>query len=603
MADGLPPVPFVVEAWHPYTARTPNELSLRIGQVVTVSQVDQKGWFGSSMGVKTVWFPASHTKLFVAPSSKDSNTRDPSPTKLKSSPMPMKRSASANNVTASPPVPSVRRMNSSLSPSLTVNGTSPPGLKLKQSASASLIATLSRNYNLKDVNGQQQSGPTQSEPIIPEDLSIPSIVEVSPDKAFGMSLVTPRIDNPSPVVEEAPLTEDEIKAKAEKDLIQQKRIIQEIVETERDYIRDLNILLKNFKAPLIEKGLLPEDSIPQIFSNVEIIHGVNKSIVDALTDQINELRGGGEGKDDALSTPVLISLTNIDKLPVGNIFMRLAPFLKMYLQYCESHDNALTILSKHKKKKKELEMFDQEQSEKPECRGLYLKDYLIKPIQRLCKYPLLFQNLLDVTPKNAGDYEMIKTTVSKIDVIVRDINTMRDNNINFLTLYQYEEKLQDYSGTILSQTRKFVREGTIYISEVKRSKLHEAKRSDAIERVVLIFNDTIIICKKSFGIGSKTYQLLFRKEILAPELKVMDHFDKENPSLIIESHTDPKKSLVLYFSDVKEKNTWFKVFREVAGSAKKTFVEMEGTEEWELGALNAETVCVISLRYLTILDS
>lgn len=36
-------------------------------------------------------------------------------------------------------------------------------------------------------------------------------------------------------------------------------------------------------------------------------------------------------------------------------------------------------------------MFLQEASQNPECRGLDLQAWLIKPLQRLCKYPLLMR--------------------------------------------------------------------------------------------------------------------------------------------------------------------------------------------------------------------
>lgn len=63
----------------------------------------------------------------------------------------------------------------------------------------------------------------------------------------------------------------------------------------------------------------------------------------------------------------------------------------MYKVFCANQQNSLTtvetLIKKHPQFKKKLEVCHTD----ARCRGLFLQSFLIKPIQRVCKYPLLLR--------------------------------------------------------------------------------------------------------------------------------------------------------------------------------------------------------------------
>jgi hypothetical protein len=58
--------------------------------------------------------------------------------------------------------------------------------------------------------------------------------------------------------------------------------------------------------------------------------------------------------------------------------------------YCLAHTEALQVLSKLKKKTAFRESVDQIELDES-LRGLHLLDFVVKPVQRICKYPLLIR--------------------------------------------------------------------------------------------------------------------------------------------------------------------------------------------------------------------
>jgi hypothetical protein len=54
----------------------------------------------------------------------------------------------------------------------------------------------------------------------------------------------------------------------------------------------------------------------------------------------------------------------------------------------------------------------QKAQNKPQCRKLDLKSFLIKPVQRICQYPLLLQELLKHTPDAHQDRANVELYVT-----------------------------------------------------------------------------------------------------------------------------------------------------------------------------------------------
>ena len=53
---------------------------------------------------------------------------------------------------------------------------------------------------------------------------------------------------------------------------------------------------------------------------------------------------------------------------------------------------------------------------------LTLESYLIKPIQRICKYPLLLREVLKKTPETHPDFKDANDALEKIEAVITIVN-------------------------------------------------------------------------------------------------------------------------------------------------------------------------------------
>ncbi|XP_043483024.1 uncharacterized protein LOC122511683 isoform X2 [Leptopilina heterotoma] len=166
---------------------------------------------------------------------------------------------------------------------------------------------------------------------------------------------------------------------------ERKEIITEIVETEQKYGRDLQIILEEFHRPMLSAGLLTPEQLTAIFLNVEELLEHNLVLAEKLKDAVEFAQ---ESEDEDLIT-----------VDVGKIFLESERMLHAFENYCTRQGSASLLLQSLEKEKELLRIFLKvSQMENTVLRRMNLNSFLMVPVQRVTKYPLLIARLLKATP-------------------------------------------------------------------------------------------------------------------------------------------------------------------------------------------------------------
>ncbi|KAM4033739.1 dynamin-binding protein isoform 2-T3 [Anomaloglossus baeobatrachus] len=179
------------------------------------------------------------------------------------------------------------------------------------------------------------------------------------------------------------------------------KVIEELLQTERDYLRDLETLVEHIMFPLQATQMTNVD-FDVLFGNIHSVIGVTKMFLGALE--------------------------NCDS--VGLIFLEHSMELEsVYKEYCQNHEETIALLEAYEKN-------DKFQRNLQECmetvKSLYqelgrtnyinLGSFLIKPVQRIMRYPLLLMELQGATPDSHPDKTPIKDAVRAVKEINVNIN-------------------------------------------------------------------------------------------------------------------------------------------------------------------------------------
>ncbi|RWS14427.1 uncharacterized protein B4U79_13957 [Dinothrombium tinctorium] len=197
--------------------------------------------------------------------------------------------------------------------------------------------------------------------------------------------------------------------KCEKKRSERKEIISEYVDTEFKYGRDLRIIREEFYRPMEVAGLLHKDQLKSIFLNLEELISVNSKFSEKLQDAIDIAIEQG---DEDFTT-----------VNIGKIFMESSEMLHAFETYCIGQGSASLLLNHLEKEKELLRIFLRvSQMENTLLRRMNLSAFLMVPVQRVTKYPLLLNRLYKVTPYHHQDREALREAQQKVELHLEHIN-------------------------------------------------------------------------------------------------------------------------------------------------------------------------------------
>ncbi|KAI8921845.1 hypothetical protein DFJ77DRAFT_651 [Powellomyces hirtus] len=236
-------------------------------------------------------------------------------------------------------------------------------------------------------------------------------------------------------------------------------VVYEMIETEADYVRDLELMI-NYHKPQLQETL-SEEEINMLFSNTDQLVPVNQHLLDRLRE-----------KRDA--DPFIPE--------VGDAIVDVSESLKVYTTYCGNYPEAMKLVHKLQTNPDTKDQLTRMMNS-TEGRGLSLESFLIKPVQRICKYPLLIRELQKHTDKLSKDTISLNLAMTKIESVVAHVNEYTRQLGERDRLVALQAKI-DTPLPLALHEKKHVRDGV----------LARVINGKARERYVLLFADVLFIC-------------------------------------------------------------------------------------------------------------
>uniref|UniRef100_A0A3Q1EBZ2 Rho guanine nucleotide exchange factor 49 n=1 Tax=Acanthochromis polyacanthus TaxID=80966 RepID=A0A3Q1EBZ2_9TELE len=191
---------------------------------------------------------------------------------------------------------------------------------------------------------------------------------------------------------------------------ERKEAILEFLNTESSYGEDLRIIKEEFYCPMQSAGLLTAEQLLVVFGNVQELIDVNDRFTEHLQDSIDQAFDQIQGDEDLLT------------VYIGEIFLEFVNMLPAFQTYCLQQSTSVNMLNTLEKEKELLIFLDVSQNDNTALRRMNLRSFLMAPLQRVTKYPLLLSRIIKVTPECHPDYSRLREAKSRVESHLEHIN-------------------------------------------------------------------------------------------------------------------------------------------------------------------------------------
>ncbi|XP_059385485.1 pleckstrin homology domain-containing family G member 5-like isoform X2 [Carassius carassius] len=280
----------------------------------------------------------------------------------------------------------------------------------------------------------------------------------------------------------------------------QQEAIWELLQTESDYIKKLHVITDLFLCGLLnlqESGLLSEVEPVRLFSNIQDIVQLHTSLwAEVMLPTLEKTRQKR-------------SVINPTELHEG--FSTFGFRFKPYIRYCMEEEACMEYMRTLLKDNELFRIYVTWAETHKQCNRLKLTDMLVKPHQRLTKYPLLLKSVLKKTD-DLATREALNKMVATVECFINSVDSQmrqREEKQKLAAIAgrieayeavegaseEVERILREYNnfdltapvmGTPPEETRQLLLEGALKMKEGKESRM---------DVYCFLFTDVLLITK------------------------------------------------------------------------------------------------------------
>ncbi|XP_063730004.1 phosphatidylinositol 3,4,5-trisphosphate-dependent Rac exchanger 2 protein isoform X3 [Eleginops maclovinus] len=250
-------------------------------------------------------------------------------------------------------------------------------------------------------------------------------------------------------------------------------VLSELLKTERDYVGTLEFLsvflhrLDQYAATRMDKNIT-EETVKVLFCNIEEILALHRGFLSMVEDLL-------QPEPSALHE-------------VGRCFLHFRTGFQIYDEYCGNHEKAQRLLLELNKIRSVrtcllncMLLGGRKNTEVP------LEGYLVAPIQRICKYPLLLRELLKRTPKKHSDFPLVQESLQVMKAVCSSINEAKRQMEKLEILEEWQSHIEGWEGSNITDT---------CTEMLMHGVLLKISAGNIQERIFFLFDKLLVYCKK-----------------------------------------------------------------------------------------------------------
>ncbi|XP_053342503.1 rho guanine nucleotide exchange factor 2 isoform X3 [Clarias gariepinus] len=340
-----------------------------------------------------------------------------------------------------------------------------------------------------------------------------------------------------------------------KDVIKRQDVIYELIQTELHHVRTLRIMEGVFRRGMLEEVMLEPGVAHAVFPCLDQLVALHSRFVSQLLSRRNHSLAPGSAKNFTIQQlgDVLVeqfSGQNADEM------------LKCYAEFCSRHLKAVKLYKELLARDKRFQNFIRRVSRGSLLRRHGVQECILLVTQRITKYPVLIQRILDNTKGSEEEAESLTQAL----VLIRELLSSVDQQVQELELTQ---KLQEIRARLDPRAETEVRGGGVFRGGelLRRRLLHEgtlllktAQGSRLKDVQVLLMTDILVFMQEKDQ--KYFFPCLDKPSVLSLQNLIVRDIANQERGMFLISDSTPPEMYELHGASKEDRNNWMKIIQQ-----------------------------------------
>uniref|UniRef100_A0A8C4DKG1 Rho/rac guanine nucleotide exchange factor (GEF) 18a n=1 Tax=Dicentrarchus labrax TaxID=13489 RepID=A0A8C4DKG1_DICLA len=228
-------------------------------------------------------------------------------------------------------------------------------------------------------------------------------------------------------------------------------VIYELIQTEMHHVRTLKILLQVYMHELRQSLLIEETRLERLFSGVEPLLSLHQHFLDCLKVRQNESQEEG--------SPNNYQINQLGDILISQFSGELGEGMIVYYSlFCSRHNEAISFYKEQLQNNKKLQILMRKIGQLPLVRRLGIPECFMLVTQRITKYPILVERLIQNTEADTEEY---KSLVQGLALIKDTISQVNDQ----VSEYEKAARLREISLRLEPKSQGRMKDGQLFRRE------------------------------------------------------------------------------------------------------------------------------------------
>ncbi|XP_056142214.1 rho guanine nucleotide exchange factor 2 [Lampris incognitus] len=333
-----------------------------------------------------------------------------------------------------------------------------------------------------------------------------------------------------------------------KETMKRQDVIYELIQTEFHHVRTLRIMEGVFRRGMLEEVMLEPGVVHAVFPCLDQLQGLHSRFLSLLLARRNQGLAPG-------------SQTNFSINQLGDLLLQqfsgqcAEDMRKAYSEFCSRHPKAVKLYKELLAKDKRFQLFIRRVSRGPLLRRHGIQECILLVTQRITKYPVLIQRILDNTKSNEGEEHDLSSAL----VLLKELISSVDQEVLEL---ERTQRLQEIRARMDPRAQAEVRGGGVFKGGelLRRRLLHEGNflcktQSSRMKDVqVLLMSDILVFLQE------KDQKFIFpsleKPAVVSLSNLIVREVANQERGMFLISDSSPPEMFELYAASKEDRKNW-----------------------------------------------